>query len=815
MYKEQRAAIEKLLFENCLESSYVENEIFSPFAFYLDSKIHSKMKESSIFLSKIIIKISENIDLFRLFVKNRSYCFDFSRFNYPTKNVILSKCCLYQKEDGSVLVNDVNFDYPFDIKDIFLSLYGLPAYNPGKNFSKLFGECLHNMATNYFGIKRKFTTAIIVDNNKLIDVHTALLMTEALKPFEVETIVIGIDDLYVKENIVYAFDNIIDILIRYCNLSMFLSSKYIQKIIELSGNGKVLLTNNIEYYSKESVLLFSFLWSLLEENNSFLTNEERRFINRSIPYTKILESNISDSIINNKNKYLLKPAFSNIDYKPLYGKDYTTNEWCSIIKDAQKNLNTYVIQEYYKLKKERILKFNGFSYKEENAIGNFGLYMISGNVSATAVKWTYNQDKWYTPLGLCNNKLSSVKSDISPDTRKELWTKISNTAAFEYGYTSSYTGMYESFTIDSLVISKDKYNELINATNAICALFNKITKLVQENYQALLPILGIQEELYSYVNTNFTDQLAFLGKLDWVIDQKGNFKLLEFNSETPTGIAESLVINELIYNEFGSNYINPNVNLKSSINTAFNKIISDIEYKTGRKVTNIGFLSSTYPDDWSNTDSLLKCLNNLGDIDISLYDLTNINIENNTLGTYDKTFDAVFRYYPLDWFPSNKYLYKMLKTFNGNSPSINPPSSLISQSKAFMALIWELFDQNYFEPADASLIKKYIPRSALSPKKLKTNDFCAKPYHSREGDGIIFSYGSPGIKFMENEYVFQERIDIKTFDINVHTTLDSKNSILYPIIGTYVAGNSYAGVNTQLGGRVTDRWSIFAPLYVD
>jgi len=55
------------------------------------------------------------------------------------------------------------------------------------------------------------------------------------------------------------------------------------------------------------------------------------------------------------------------------------------------------------------------------------------------------------------------------------------------------------------------------------------------------------------------------------------------------------------------------------------------------------------------------------------------------------------------------------------------------QSKAFMALIYELRNKDFFEEAECNIIDKYLPKTYLMPQKALKEIFCAKPHFELEG----------------------------------------------------------------------------------
>jgi glutathionylspermidine synthase len=151
--------------------------------------------------------------------------------------------------------------------------------------------------------------------------------------------------------------------------------------------------------------------------------------------------------------------------------------------------------------------------------------------------------------------------------------------------------------------------------------------------------------------------------------------------------------------------------------------------------------------------------------------------------------------------------------------SINPPSTFISQSKTFFALLWELAEQGFFNEMENRDIHKYIPRTTLSIDNLGTDDFVLKPCLGREGQGILSNYRGietgASAESMENcDYVYQERVDMQQVRIDIRTTVGKSEEPAFPVIGMYVAGNEPVGIFTRAGGRITDKWAVYLPTMI-
>ena len=91
------------------------------------------------------------------------------------------------------------------------------------------------------------------------------------------------------------------------------------------------------------------------------------------------------------------------------------------------------------------------------------------------------------------------------------------------------------------------------------------------------PILGIPEKLYKLVSTSLTSALCALGRIDFTIDNNGDLKILEFNSETPAGLVEAIGVSSIVKEKLNIEYYNPNETLRKDIRQSFFSILKDLK----------------------------------------------------------------------------------------------------------------------------------------------------------------------------------------------------------------------------------------------
>jgi glutathionylspermidine synthase len=722
------------------------------------------------------------------------------------------------RESGGVFFSEFNYDKPCAQREIAASYKLSNKNSPNENFVDDFKKgfiCLWNeYRRGKQDIPEKPMVAILISTNHYEELHLSYLYSDWLEEIGFETIVAGDKNFYVEGKSVKVFDKKVDIILRQFPTEFLHEVNNSDKIIELFDEDEILIINDPRASIAQVKSLFAYLWELVLEKSEFITEEEEAVIRNTIPFTTMFNKGKLDELYENKDKYVIKSIYGRYSEEVYIGCMHSEEEWKETIQYVIGCNKPHLIQEFCAIRKEKVLRPTETGYKEADGFCNLGVYLTLGKFAGMCTRWsedylTRDDSIWISPIVLRKESLNLIEQE--GELRGKYWDEINEEAMFEHQYTGGYGNLQETFTLDSLILSKDMYNEIEEATKAIINIFKKTRNLVKKNSELLCPVLGINDNIADFAKDDYTDLLCFIGRFDWVIDTYGRLKLLEFNSETPAGLMEATVLNELIYKRFYSDYINPNANLKEDIRDSFINIIEDCKRK--HEVNNVGFVSTIYYEDLYNTSSILDIIKDLP-FNFIVGEVSGLNADGGKLYLYGTPLDAVYRYYPLDWLEEDTYYRGVVESFNNNSLSINSVSTYITQSKAFMALVWELMSQNFYSSEERKCIEKYMPKTALSSKKLNVEDYCIKPFFGREGESVKFSLDSNFIYNKEENIVFQERIDIENIRLNIYNTIRRNNEIVYPIIGAYVAGDKFSGIYTRAGGRVTDCTAVYLPTYI-
>jgi glutathionylspermidine synthase len=179
------------------------------------------------------------------------------------------------------------------------------------------------------------------------------------------------------------------------------------------------------------------------------------------------------------------------------------------------------------------------------------------------------------------------------------------------------------------------------------------------------------------------------------------------------------------------------------------------------------------------------------------------------------TLDVLFRFYPLDWLavPERDAILDVLA---GDGVTMLPPAhAVITQSKAFLALLHALDGHGFFPPHESDAVRAWVPRTVLDPRALGRRPYVVKPYLDREGHGVRFSREmetSERRRLARQDVVYQREVAVARLAVPVGTAHGWRSERRVLVFGVFLAGENVAGVYTRAGAPITGREAVFLPL---
>ena len=374
---------------------------------------------------------------------------------------------------------------------------------------------------------------------------------------------------------------------------------------------------------------------------------------------------------------------------------------------------------------------------------------------------------------------------------------------FKWG--TMYNAQYA--TIDPLELDKSFLQSIKEATEACGLIYQKAVSFVLNN-KSLLHILGLPPETIEFCSLHYDENMpvTVIGRFDFAVDDKGNIKMLEFNSDTPSGVVETAELNGLIARL--NIKTNPNQMFRDNVRAAFHKFTHTKKYE------NIVFTSLGWHIEDNGTAMAEMDYSGLPARYVPLEKLTIT--EDKLIDDNGNKIDLLYRLYPVEWFAREEDGIKLLNLVTQNKlDMLNPPSAFIAQSKVLQAVIWELASgTDYFNKDEKEIINRYFLATYLDSSYFEGISYVAKPAYGREGGGVYLYNAEGSLDFFmqdqeyEDNMIYQARTSLPEFTVKTW----SGNFIGRLLVGSFLAGGIYSGTFLRVGKEITGNLAYFLPV---
>ena len=280
------------------------------------------------------------------------------------------------------------------------------------------------------------------------------------------------------------------------------------------------------------------------------------------------------------------------------------------------------------------------------------------------------------------------------------------------------------------------------------------------------------------------DELSLYGRFDFLLDEKGVPRILEFNADTPTSLLEASVIQWQWKEECF-----PECDQYNGIHEGLVQSWKDI-FPAGSNIHFVGAL-----DDHEDTGTLQYLASTAMEAGYStrVLDINSMNLQNGLF--YDPSGECIqkcFKLYPWEWMIDESPDGCLAQV-----EWLEPIWKLVMSNKAILSILYELFpDSPYVLPC-------YLSRP-------QHGVFCKKPVFSLEGHNVsvvdIRQWEEHALlketegDYNTGAYVYQEYVKPVAY------------SGRYPVIGSWIVGGEPAGIGIRENRtEITDNLSEFVP----
>lgn len=371
-------------------------------------------------------------------------------------------------------------------------------------------------------------------------------------------------------------------------------------------------------------------------------------------------------------------------------------------------------------------------------------------------------------------------------------------------------------------ITSEFQNEIEFATEKLGQIFARTVQVVQHGSDELLAELGIPVEARQAVRFTILPNLpTVIGRFDFAHTPEG-LKMLEFNSDTPTGIVEAYYVNGKVCDFFG--YPDPNHHLNQHFASAFQQIVSAYQ-NMGMSTDSIFFSSLGWHEEDAGTTRYLLEQSGLS---ASYVPLSSLAISEDQLFVLEQQegripVDLLYRLHALeimadecdeDGYRTGAHVLRLVA--QKKLGLINPPSAFLSQTKALQALIWNLHETGmFFTEEEHLIIRTYMLPTYLENHFHGKTSYVRKPIFGREG-GAVTLFGDNGrviAQDSEDQYwnqmmIYQQLAQLE--DVEVETNRGLYHGKL--LWGSFLIAGQASAIIARVDLNITGNLSYFLPI---
>ncbi|MED1744034.1 glutathionylspermidine synthase family protein [Brevibacillus borstelensis] len=363
--------------------------------------------------------------------------------------------------------------------------------------------------------------------------------------------------------------------------------------------------------------------------------------------------------------------------------------------------------------------------------------------------------------------------------------------------------------------------ELALATKQLAVIFAKTVPVLQKADDSLLLELGVPQPALRAVRTAIPQIPAtVVGRFDFAQTAEG-LKMLEYNSDTPTGIVEAFCVNEHVCHAFGVN--NPNRGMEKRFAPSFQNILEAYKER-GYRTKHIWFSALDWHEEDKGTTQYLLEKSGLPARFAGLEQLRVFEDRLYVLEGEDLTpVDVLYRLHALeklaeerdeDGYPTGEHVLQLIA--DKKLAIINPPSAFLLQSKAVQALIWNLHEAGeFFSQEEHDIVATYMLPTYFENRFAGVADYVTKPVFGREGGGVVLfdAEGSVVEKDQEEFYWDQQMIYQKRVELPVVTVRTSEGQREGRLLwGSFLIGGEASAIIARVGGPITNNMSYYLPV---
>lgn len=364
-----------------------------PVPFLYNPMFFSESEEESLkSIMEKMMKIGDKVT--DQFIKDESYrkLFGFPKFieemilreNRYSINVPIARFDLFFKDDKNFKFCELNTD-------------GSSAMNEDNTIGRILMEskAIQDMSTNYSLYNRELIDKWVMEslsifrkwdpkNNNpnvaivdFVESGTSAEFLEFKKAYEKQgynCIIVDPRELEYRQGNLYKDEYRIDLVYRrIVTFELIEKADEVQNFINAYMDDAMCVIGTIRSQVIHNKVFFKILFD--EQTHRFLEEDEIKFINDHIPFTGLFKGsrNVFEEVLNNKDKYIMKPVDMNASQGVFVGRDLSLSDWKERL---YKIFDTdYLYQEFITPYQRDFIIFNGSGFEIQKFKSIVGVFL--------------------------------------------------------------------------------------------------------------------------------------------------------------------------------------------------------------------------------------------------------------------------------------------------------------------------------------------------------------------------------------------------------------------------------------------------------
>lgn len=767
---------------------------------------------------------------------------------------------VFERAEGGLAVLEYNCDKPAGQREIWAGADIEPGrLNPNHQARGAFRRAL--VAAWRIHAQRRRLAArprvgILVDPSHREEFRLAYLYGREIEQLGWPWVVVGPENLAVEDEHALAFGAPIDVVLRQYPAEFLHELPAMADLWRVTLRGSLLWINDPRAVATQAKSLLALAWKLAIEGR--LPRADTRFVLAHVPPTGLAAD--TPWLVRAEARpedWVIKPVLGRYSQGVALGASCAPEDWRRALAAAAAQPYDYVVQAYVSPRRRWLPAPEG----SRAGYVNWGVALAGGHFAGLCPRFqptplTEEASTWWAPLRLARSvhrapTLLLPPGPIVSEMRRHpargngRWRGPGATAVgiadrcAMAGYTNVWTNGLLNFTLAAIGLSPADWEELSHATWRLGQVTERV--LASLNDPAVIELLGIPRAAACLAaQANVRGPQNFLARFDWARTMasgpaasgrasipisaghanSGRWQLLEINSDTPAGLGETgLAAREIARLHARGVLPSPEFwpRLTATWRTAVASGLGADALETPISVGLVGTIAA--PEDLDQLRAHARAAGwALPRARLLLGDISELRTDRHGTWLRGCRLDVLFRYYPLDWCTTPELLALLDLVAVGRLVMIPPASSVVPQSKAFLALLHELDRRGFFPPEDAAAVRAWVPPTSLDPQALRGGGWVAKPFLEREGHGVRFSCDLKSAdrrRLARADVVFQQRLELASARVPIATADGWHIEKRFMVFGVFLAGGDIAGVYTRAGAPITGREAVFIPLLLD